>query len=46
MAAAAVMEGSRGGVDIPRNDVDRVKSHLGRYYAKMDDTLPWKRDER
>jgi hypothetical protein len=41
MAAAAVMQGSRGGVDIPRNDVDRVKSHLGKYYAKMDDTPPW-----
>ena len=42
--AAAVMQGSRGGVDVPRNDVDRVKSHLGKYYAKMDDTPPWKRD--
>lgn len=44
MAAAAVMQGSRGGVDIPRNDVDRVKSHLGKYYAKMDDIPPWERD--
>ena len=44
MAAAAVMQGSRGGVDIPRNDVDRVKSHLGKYYTKMDDTPPWERD--
>jgi len=43
MAAAAVMQGSRGGVDIPRNDVDRVKSHLGKYYTKMDDTPPWER---
>ena len=44
MAAAAVMQGSRGGVDIPRNDVDRVERDLGKYYAKMDDTPPWKRD--
>ncbi|HMG29009.1 MAG TPA: hypothetical protein VK585_02670 [Jiangellaceae bacterium] len=41
MAAAAVMRGSRGGVDLPRGDVDRVKSHLAKYYAKMDDTAPW-----
>ena len=44
MAAAAVMQGSRGGVDIPRNDVDRVTSHLGKYYTKVDDTPPWERD--
>src|SRR5258705_13809614 len=43
MAAAAVMQGSRGGVDIPRSDVDRVKSHRRKYYAKMDDTPPWQR---
>jgi hypothetical protein len=41
MAAAAVMQGSRGGVDLPKNDIDRVKSHLAKYYAKMDDTPPW-----
>ncbi|EWT03178.1 hypothetical protein N865_01850 [Intrasporangium oryzae NRRL B-24470] len=41
MAAAAVMQGSRGGVDLPSRDVDRVKSHLAKYYAKMDETAPW-----
>jgi len=41
MAAAAVMQGSRGGVDLPESDVDRVKSHLAKYYKKMDDTAPW-----
>jgi predicted methyltransferase MtxX (methanogen marker protein 4) len=41
MAAAAVMQGSRGGVDLPRQDIDRVKSHLAKYYAKMGDTPPW-----
>ena len=44
MAAAAVMQGSRGGVDLPRDDVDRVKSHLAKYYMKMDDQAPWERD--
>ena len=42
-AAGNVMEGSRGGVDLPPGDVDRVKSHLAKYYAKMDDTAPWER---
>ena len=44
MAAAAVMQGSRGGVDLPSRDVDRVKSHLAKYYKKMGDTPPWERD--
>ncbi len=43
MAAGNVMEGSRGGVDLPHDDIDRVKSHLAKYYAKMDDTAPWDR---
>ncbi len=41
MAAAGVMQGARGGVDIPARDVDRVKSHLAKYYKKMDDSPPW-----
>ncbi len=45
MAAGAVMQGSRGGVDLPADDIDRVKSHLAKYYAKMDDTAPWERDD-
>ena len=40
-AAAAVMQGSRGGVDLPDKDRDRVKSHLAKYYAKLDETPPW-----
>jgi hypothetical protein len=40
-AAAAVMQGSRGGIELPEKDVDRVKSHLAKYYAKLDDTPPW-----
>ena len=40
-AAAAVMNGSRGGVDLPEKDIDRVKSHLAKYYAKLGDTAPW-----
>jgi hypothetical protein len=44
MAAGAIMQGSRGGIDLPDKDIDRVKSHLAKYYAKMDDTAPWDRD--
>jgi hypothetical protein len=40
MAADAVMQGSRGGIDLPEKDIDRVKSHLAKYYAKMGDTPP------
>jgi hypothetical protein len=45
MAAAAVMQGSRGGVDLPEGDIDRVRSHLAKYYKKLDETPPWE-DER
>ena len=41
MAAGNVMVGARGGVDLPAADRDRVKSHLAKYYAKMDDSPPW-----
>jgi hypothetical protein len=44
MAAGAVMDGSRGGIDLPPGDVDRVKSHLAKYYRKMDRTPPWDKD--
>jgi hypothetical protein len=41
MAAGNVMQGARGGVDIPESDVSRVKSHLAKYYRKMGSTPPW-----
>ncbi len=44
MSAAGVLEGARGGVDLPRRDVDRVRSHLARYYRKMGDSPPWDDD--
>lgn len=40
-AAAAVLQGSRGGIDLPDKDVGRVKSHLAKYYAKLEETPPW-----
>jgi hypothetical protein len=41
MAAGGVMDGARGGVDMPDQDRDRVKSHLAKYYRKMGDDPPW-----
>ncbi|WP_261576208.1 hypothetical protein [Frankia gtarii] len=39
--AAAVMQGSRGGVDLPAADITRAKNHLAKYYKKMGDDAPW-----
>jgi hypothetical protein len=43
MAAGNVMQGSRGGVDLPKSDIDRVKSHLAKYYEKLGEEAPWER---
>lgn len=43
MAAGAIMQGSRGGIDLPQKDIPRVKSHLAKYYRKMGETPPWER---
>lgn len=43
-AAAGVLQGARGGVDIPADEVKRVRSHLGRYYRKMGEAPPWDQD--
>jgi hypothetical protein len=44
MAAGAIMDGARGGIDVPQSDVARIKSHLAKYYKKMGETPPWERD--
>ena len=36
-------QGGRGGVDLPKEDVDEVKKHLAKYYEKMGDEPPWDR---
>ena len=41
ITAGNVMQGSRGGVDLPEKDIDRVRSHLAKYYAKMGEDAPW-----
>jgi HK97 family phage prohead protease len=44
-AAAGVLMGSRGGVDIPDADRRRAMAHLERYYGKMDLESPFKAAE-
>ncbi len=51
-AAAAALQGARGGVDIPDADQETIKKQVSRYYAKMreafdDEDLiaPWDREE-
>jgi hypothetical protein len=43
MAAGAIIDGARGGIDLPRDDIEPVKRHLAKYYKKMGDTPPWDR---
>jgi hypothetical protein len=40
-AAAGVVQGARGGANVPRKDVPALKGHLGRYYEKMNEAPPW-----
>jgi hypothetical protein len=44
MASGNIMQGARGGVDLPKKDIGRVKSHLAKYYQKMGEDAPWDRD--
>jgi hypothetical protein len=41
LSAGGIMMGARGGVDLPRADIRRVKSHLRKYYEKMGAEAPW-----
>jgi hypothetical protein len=43
MAAGNVLDGGRGGVELPDKDIDRVKSHVAKYYKKMGEQPPWER---
>lgn len=45
-AAAAVVQGARGGAAIPSGDLPSIRTHLGRYYSKMDLTPPWEEESR
>jgi len=40
-AAGAVLQGGRGGVDIPESDVAGVRRHLAGHYAQFEKEPPW-----
>jgi hypothetical protein len=40
-AAAAALQGARGGVDIPDSDKSKIRSSLTKYYDKLDMSPPW-----
>jgi hypothetical protein len=44
-AAAGVLQGARGGVDLPADEVAAVRGHVERYYRKMGDEPPWGDEE-
>lgn len=44
-AAAAVLQGARGGIDLPSGDLPRAQNHLGQYYSKMELRAPWDTEE-
>ena len=41
LAVGGVLQGARGGVDIPAGDLAGVKRNLARYYGQLDMTPPW-----
>lgn len=40
-AVAAVLEGARGGVDLPDSVIDEVRDKVESYYEKMGEEVPW-----
>lgn len=40
-AVAVVLEGGRGGVDLPDDVVDDVRAKVEAYYEEMGDEVPW-----
>ncbi|MDX1664872.1 MAG: hypothetical protein R3272_13855 [Candidatus Promineifilaceae bacterium] len=40
-AVAAVLEGARGGVDLPNSVIDDVRNKVKKYYEKMGEEVPW-----
>lgn len=40
-AVSVVLEGGRGGVDLPGDVIAEVRDKVGRYYDKMGEKVPW-----
>lgn len=43
-AVAVVLQGGRGGADIPADEQDRIETQVSRYYRRMDRVAPWDQD--
>ena len=43
IAAAAVIDGARGGAKIPQKDIPAIKAQLAKYYEKMGEQPPWEK---
>lgn len=43
-AAAAAVQGARGGTKISAEDKEKIRSHLDRYYKKLGKESPWEKD--
>jgi hypothetical protein len=41
MSAGGILQGARGGIDVPKDEIPRLRSHLAKYYEKMGETPPW-----
>jgi HK97 family phage prohead protease len=44
-AVAAVLQGARGGVNVPSEDKEKLKAMVSKYYKKMDLVAPWEEEE-
>jgi HK97 family phage prohead protease len=44
-AAAAAVQGARGGVDVPEEDMAEIRNHLEFHYNQFDETAPWNQEE-
>ena len=44
-AVAAVLQGARGGVDIPEKDIEQIKKKVETYYHKLGEKAPWEREK-
>lgn len=45
VAAAVVLQGGRGGVNIPEGDVNGTKRHIAAHYKQFDEEAPWEREK-
>ena len=45
LMAAGTMKGANGGVDVPKEERKNIKSHVEKYYTKMDKESPFKSSE-